>query len=323
MKAVVQDRYGPPDVLEIGDVPTPTIGTDEVLVRVHAAGVDPGVWHLMTGLPYLVRVMGFGLRRPKARVPGSDFSGRVESVGSAVTRFRPGDDVFGIGDGAFAEYVRVRERTVARKPANLDFVQAAAVPTSAVTALQGIRDVAEVAQGQTVLIVGAAGGVGTFAVQIAGALGAEVTGVCSTTKADLVRSLGAAHVIDYTREEFTDGERRWDVVFDTAGNRPLSHLRRALAAEGTLVIVGGERGGRWFGGMERQLGALLLSRFVRQRLRSFIASARQADLEYLRGLLEAGTITPVVERTWTLDQAPDAIRHLAAGRARGKQVITI
>jgi len=323
VKAIVQDRYGPPDVLEIGDVPTPVIGTDEVLVRVHAAGVDPGVWHLMTGLPYLVRILGFGLRRPKTRVRGSDFSGCVESVGAGVTRVRPGDEVFGIADGAFAEYVCARERNVAAKPANLDFVQAAAVPTSAVTALQGIRDVAGVAQGQTVLIIGASGGVGTFAVQIAAALGAEVTGVCSTAKTDLVRSLGAAQVIDYTREEFADGRRRWDVVLDTAGNRPLSHLRRALTAEGTLVIVGGERGGRWLGGMERQLGALLLSRFVRQRLRSYIAVARPDDLDYLRGLLEAGTITPVIERTWALHETPDAIRHVAAGRARGKQVITI
>jgi NADPH:quinone reductase-like Zn-dependent oxidoreductase len=245
MKAIVQDRYGAADVLELREIDQPVPTDDEVLVRVEAAGVDAGVWHLMTGLPYLVRLFGFGLRRPKVGVRGRDVAGRVEAVGKEVTRLRPGAAVFGICEGSFAEYACVREDKAAPKPASLSFEQAAAVPISALTALQGLRDKGQVKPGQKVLIIGAAGGVGSFAVQLAKAFGAEVTGVCSTTKADLVRSIGADHVVDYTRDDFADGARHWDLILDTAGDRSLSHLRRALTPRGTLVIVGvkGEEGG--------------------------------------------------------------------------------
>ena len=253
MNAVIQDTYGSPEVLELREIDKPVVGDDEVLVQVRAAGVDPGVWHLMTGLPYLVRIMGYGLRTPKVRIRGRDVAGRVEAVGTNVTRFRPGDEVFGICDGSFAEYVCARPDKLAPKPANLTFEQAAAVPISALTALQAIRNTGKVQPGQTVLIIGAAGGVGTFAVQLAKAFGAKVTGVCSTTKLDLVRSIGADEVIDYTREDFADGARHWDLIVDTAGRRSLSQLRRALAPRGTLVIVGGEGGGRWLGGFDRQI----------------------------------------------------------------------
>jgi NADPH:quinone reductase-like Zn-dependent oxidoreductase len=323
MRAVVQDAYGPPDILRSAVVERPEIGEHQVLVRVHAAGLDRGVWHLVTGLPYLVRLAGYGLRRPKSSVPGIDLAGRVEAVGAGVTRFGPGDEVFGTGDGSFAEYAAVGEEKLARKPANLTFEQAAAVPTSALTALEGLRDVAGVRAGQHVLVIGAGGGVGTFAVQIAKALGAEVTGVCSTGKVDLVSSLGADHVVDYTEQEVTDTDRRYDVIFDTAGSRRLSQLRRALAPAGTLVIVGGENGGRVTGGAGRQLRALLLSPLVRQRLRAFVAKTRGADLERLAALIEAGDVTPVVERTYPLNEASDALRDLVAGRVRGKAVIVI
>jgi len=253
MNAVVQDTCGSPDVLELREIDEPVVGDDQVLVQVRAAGVDPGVWHLMTGLPYLVRVVGYGLRKPKVGIRGRDVAGRVEVVGANVTRFRPGDEVFGVCDGSFAEYVCARPDKLAPKPANLTFEQAAAVPISGLTALQALRDTGKVQLGQTVLIIGAAGGVGSFAVQLAKAFGAKVTGVCSTTKLDLVRSIGADEVIDYTREDFSDGARHWDLVVDTAGRRSLSQLRRALAPRGTLVIVGGEGGGRWLGGFDRMI----------------------------------------------------------------------
>ena len=323
MKAVVQDVYGSADVLQLKDVEVPGIGSGDVLVRVHAAGVDPGVWHLMTGLPYLVRLMGFGLRTPRTRVRGSDVAGRVEAVGSKVTAFRPGDEVFGTCEGSFAEYARAAEDRLAPKPANLTFEQAAAVPVSATTALQGLRDRGGVQAGQNVLVIGAAGGVGAFAVQIARALDARVTGVCGPTKADLVRTLGADRVIDYTREDFIEEHQRYDVILDTAGNRPLSRLRRALAPRGTLVIVGGEGGGRWLGGTDRQIRALLLSPFVRQRLRPLAATERREDLLFLKDLIEAGKVTPAIDRTYPLAQAGDAIRYLAAGHAQGKVVIEV
>jgi NADPH:quinone reductase-like Zn-dependent oxidoreductase len=323
MKAVVQDRYGPPDVLELRDIDRPPVGDDGVLVRVRAAGVDPGVWHLTTGLPYLVRLMGFGLRAPKSRVRGMDLAGQVEAVGRNVTHFREGDDVFGTCDGSFAEYACARQDDLAPKPANLSFEQAAAVPISGLTALQGLRDRGEVRAGQSVLVIGAAGGVGTFAVQIAKAFGAQVTGVCSTAKLDLVRSIGADHVIDYTREDFEQGDRRYDVILDTAGNRSLSRLRRALASRGTLVIVGAEGGGRWTGGTGRQLRALLLSPFVQHRLRPLLSVGSKPDLLLLKDLIEAGKVTPVIDRTYPLRQAPEAIRHLAEGHARGKLVIAV
>ncbi|MBE0595384.1 MAG: NAD(P)-dependent alcohol dehydrogenase [Gemmatimonadales bacterium] len=323
MKAIVQDRYGTPDVLALEDIDKPEIGDGDVLVRVHAAGVDPGVWHIMAGLPYLVRIMGYGFRAPKTRVRGNDVAGRVEAVGKHVTQVRVGDDVFGACDGSFAEYACAREDRVAPKPANLTFEQAAAVPVSALTALQGLRDKGAVCAGQRVLIIGASGGVGTFAVQLAKAFGTEVTGVCSTTKVDMVRSIGADHVIDYTRDDVAQAGQRYDVILDTAGNRTLSRLRRALTPRGTLVIVGGDGGDRWIGGTDRQLRALALSPFVRQNLRTFIAMVRREDLQFLKELIEAGRVTPVIDRTYPLRDAAEAVRYLAQGRARGKVVIGV
>ena len=323
MKAIVQDRYGSADVLELATVDQPAPEDDELLVRVHAAGVDAGVWHLMTGLPYLIRLAGYGLRKPRQRIRGRELAGRVEAVGRDVTRFRPGDEVYGIGEGAFAEFARVPQKRAAPKPVNLGFEQAAAVPISAITALQGLRDKGRLQPGQRVMVIGAAGGVGSFAVQLAKAFGAHVTGVVSTTKTDLARSIGADEVVDYTREDATDGRRRYDLVLDTAGNRPLSSLRRALTPKGTLVIVGGEAEGRWLGGTERLLRAGLLSPFVGQRLLGFLAGEGADDLRALTDLIEAGKVAPVIDRTYPLDQAPEALRYWAEGHARGKVVVTI
>src|SRR6266536_2353134 len=321
MKAIVQDTYGPVEVLRLAEIAKPVVGEDEVLVRVRAAGVDQGVWHLMAGRPYVMRLAGFGLRAPKNPVRGYDVAGHVEAVGAHVTMIRPGDEVFGTCRGSFAEYAAARPDRLAPKPGNFSFEQAAAVPISGYAALQAVRDHGKVGAGQRVLIIGAGGGVGTFAVQLAKAYGAEVTGVCSTPKTELVRSIGADHVIDYTREEFVDGRNRYDVILDIAGNRSLSHLRRALTPRGTLVIVGGEDAGNWLG-VRRQLRAAALSPFVGQKLGTFISKERSQDLKELRKLLEAGTITPVLDRTFRLDQVPEAIRYLRDGRARGKIVIT-
>jgi NADPH:quinone reductase-like Zn-dependent oxidoreductase len=321
MKAIIQDKYGSHDVLELRDVPKPEVGEDDVLLRVHAAGVDPSVWHIMTGLPYAVR-LAYGLRAPKVRVRGMDVAGLVDAVGGNVTRFKPGDEVFGGCDGAFAEYASARQDKLVPKPANLTFEQAAAVPVSAYTALQGLRDKGRVQEGQKVLIVGAAGGVGTFAVQLAKAFGAEVTGVCSTTKTDLVRSIGADHVIDYTRDDFADGAHRYDLILDTAGNRSLSHLRRALTPKGTLVIVGGEGGGRWIGGA-RPIWASMMSPFVGQKLVPLLAKQRREDLLFLTELIEDGKVAPVLDRTFPLSEVPEAIRYVQEGHARGKVVITL
>jgi NADPH:quinone reductase-like Zn-dependent oxidoreductase len=285
--------------------------------------VDRGVWHVMTGLPYPIRLAGYGLRSPKNRVPGMDLAGVVEAVGDDVTSFRPGDEVFGIGRGAFAEYARAPESKLATKPANLTFDQAAVVAISGVTALQALRDHGRVQPGQTVLVIGASGGVGTYAVQLARVFGAEVTAVCSTTKVDLVRSLGADHVIDYAHEDFAQGGPRQDVILDIGGNASLSRLRRALAPKGTLVITGGEKGGRWLGGNDRQLRALLLSRFVDQKLTTFVSSENREDMIALKELIEAGKVTPVVDRAYPLSEVPEAIRYLEQGRARGKVVITV
>jgi len=323
MKAIVQDRYGSADVLQFKDIDKPVPGADDVLIRVHAAGLDPSVWHIMTGEPYLVRLMGFGLRAPKVKVSGSDVAGRVEAVGTNVTEFQPGDEVFGTAAGSFAEYARARAGKLAPKPANLTFEQAAAVPISAITALQALRDKGRVKPGQQVLVIGAGGGVGTYAVQLAKAFGAEVTGVCSTSKVDLVRSIGADHVIDYTRDDIVDGAHRYDLILDTAGNRSLSHVRRALAPKGTLVLVGGEGGGRWTGGVEHLLGALMLSPFIGQKLRGLYSRERREDLEALKALIEDGKVTPVIDRTYQLSEAPAAIREWAKGHARGKVVITV
>ena len=290
----------------------------------HAAGLDRGVWHVMTGLPYAIRLSGYGgLRAPTSPVPGMDVAGVVEAVGSDVTGFRPGDEVFGIGKGTFAEYARAPQAKLAPKPANLSFGQAAVVAISGVTALQGVRDRGRVQPGQRVLIIGASGGVGTYAVQLARVFGAEVTAVCSTTKVDLVRSLGADHVIDYTQDDFAQGGQRHDVILDIGGNASLSRLRRALVPKGTLVITGGEKGGRWLGGNDRQLRALLLSRFVGQRLTTFVSSENRADMVVLKELIEAGRITPVVDRSFPLREVPEAIRYLEQGQARGKVVISV
>jgi NADPH:quinone reductase-like Zn-dependent oxidoreductase len=323
MRAIVQDAYGSADVLELRDIDRPEIGDDEVLVRVHAAGLDRGVWHLMTGLPYPIRLAGYGLRAPKTPVRGMDMAGVVEAVGNDVTRFQPGDEVFGIGNGSYAEYARASEDKLAPKPANLTFEQAAAVAISCSAALQALRDHGRVEPGQHVLIIGASGGVGTYAVQLAKAFGADVTGVCSATKVEMVRSLGADHVIDYTHEDFADGEQRYDVILDIGGNSSLSRLRRALTPKGTLVIVGGEKGGRWLGGTDRQLRAILLSRFVGQKLTTFVSRERHEDLMVLKALIEAGKITPIIDRRYPLTETREAIRYLEQGRARGKVMITV
>jgi NADPH:quinone reductase-like Zn-dependent oxidoreductase len=326
MKAIVQDRYGGVDVLEFRDIDQPMPTDNQVLVRVRAAGLHRGDWHVMTGLPYLIRVVvpTLGLRRPKVPVLGMDLAGHVEAVGSNVTRFRPGDAVFGWCDGAFAEYAVAPEGQLAAKPANLTFQQAAVVPTSGFAALQALRDVGEVKPGQQVLVIGAAGGVGSFAVQLAKAFGAEVTGVASTSQVDLVRSIGADDVIDYTRDDVTDGTRHWDLILDCAGRRTLSRLRRALTPKGTLVIVGGEGGGRIMGGFDRNLRAVALSRFVGQRLRMLSSKPRQEDLQVLRELIEAGKLTPAIGRTYPLGGTPEAIRQMVQGQGGGgKLVITV
>jgi len=324
MKAIVRDTYGSPDVLELRDIDKPEIADDEeVLVRVHAAGVGRDVWHVMTGLPYPIRLAGYGLRAPKNPIIGSDVAGVVEALGKNVTRFQPGDEVFGIGKGSYAEYVCAREDKLAPRPANLTFEQAAVVAISGLSALQGLRDHGKVRPGQEVLVIGASGGVGTFAVQIAKALGAHVSGVCSTKKVDMVRSIGADHVIDYTQEDFAEGEQRYDLILDIGGNSSLARLRRALTPEGTLVITGGEGGGRWLGGTDRQLRAMVLSPLVGQKPGTFVNKENQEDLIVLKELIESGKVTPVIDRTYPLEDAPEAIRYLEGGHARGKVVITV
>ena len=325
MKAIVQDDYGTSDVLELRDIDKPDIEDEEVLVQVHAAGVDRGVWHLMTGLPYFLRLIipDLGLRAPKSPVPGSDVAGVVVAVGKDVTRFQPGNEVFGIGKGSYAEYARVSEDKLAPKPANLSFEQAAVVPISGLSALQAVRDSGKVQSEQKVLIIGASGGVGTFAVQITKSFGADVTGVCGTTKVDLVRSLGADHVIDYTLEDFADGQQRYDVIIDTGGHSSLSRLRRALTPKGTVVIVGAETDQRWFGGFDRSIRAMLLSRFVGQQLIAFVNSENAEDLIAITELIEAGKVTPVTDRTFSLGDVPKAISYLEEGHARGKVAITV
>jgi NADPH:quinone reductase-like Zn-dependent oxidoreductase len=324
MQAVVQDTYGSADVLRLAQIPQPVIADNEVLVGVRAAGVHIGDEHSMTGQPYLMRVMGFGLRAPKARMRGTDAAGVVEAVGTNASRFQVGDEVFGTCAGAFAEHATSREDKLAVKPAELTYEQAAAVPTSVCTALQALRDAGGIEPGQQVLIIGASGGVGMFAVQIAKAFGAEVTGVCSTAKVSLVRSIGAGHVIDYTREDFTRSKQRYDLILDMGGNRSLSQLRRALTPAGTLVLVGGEGGGRLIGGATRRsMRALVLSPFVSQRLRMVFGKVKSEDLQFLTELIEAGKVAPVIDKAYPLSGVPDAIRDLHSGRARGKFVITM
>jgi len=322
MKAIVQETYGSPDVLRLRDVETPRIKDDEVLVRVRAAAVHPGDLFFMEGVPYAFRI-GFGLRGPRRKVPGFDVAGVVETVGAEVNELRPGDEVFGNGKGTCAEYTAASEDALAPKPSGLTFERAAAVPTSAVAALRGIRDAGNVQPGQEVLINGASGGVGTYAVQIAKALGAHVTGVCSTRNVDLVRSIGADHVIDYTEEDFTRGGPRYDLILDNVANHSLSDLRRALAPGGILLPNSGSGGGRWFGPLGRVALASVLSPFIRKQGRPFVASVKSKDLVDLTELIEAGKLTPVIDGTYPLSETPEAMRYVAQGHARGKVVITV
>jgi NADPH:quinone reductase-like Zn-dependent oxidoreductase len=319
MKAIVQMRYGPPDVLQLKDIDKPVVKNDEVLVRVHAAAVNIGDWHLLRGEPYVMRLV-VGLLKPKREVPGLDIAGQVEGVGRNVTRFRPGDEVFGWCKGAFAEYACAAENNLLPRPANLTFEQSAAVGDSAFTALAAVRDQAKVQPGQRVLINGASGGVGTFAVQIAKAFGADVTGVCSTRNIDMVRSIGADQVIDYTQDDFTQTGQHYDAMLDLVGTRPLSDCRRALAPRGTYVLVGVRNMGRWFG-LGRQFKALLLSPLVPQRMRVFVVRHTADDLAVLKELVEAGKITPVIDRRYTLSQVREALRFQGEGHPRGKIVI--
>jgi len=327
MKAVRYHRYGGPDVLELQEVAMPAAGDGELLVRVRAASVNPLDWHFMRGAPYLVRMMA-GLSRPKPSASrlGADMAGTVEAVGQNVTGFQPGDEVFGGLEerGTLAEYISVRaDAVVLQKPAGLTFEQAAAVPVAAFTALQALRDKGRVQPGQKVLVNGASGGVGTFAVQIAKALGAEVTGVCSTGNVGMVASIGADHVVDYTREDFTRAERRYDLLIDIAGNRSLAETRRVLAPKGALVVVGGPNKGRWIGPFGRTIRMLLQSPAVSQRMVSFLAHQNRDDLAVLRELLDAGKVTPVIDRAYRLNQVAEAVRYLETGHARGKVVITV
>ncbi len=321
MKAIVQDTYGSAEVLRLLDVARPTAGDGEVLIRVHAAGISRGTVHLMTGEPYLLR-LGFGIRKPKNRVPGQDVAGTVVATGPNVTRFSVGDEVFGIGRGAFAEYAVALETKLAHKPATMSFTDAAAMPVSGLTALRAL-DAARVHTGQTVLVVGASGGVGTYAVQLAVAAGATVTGVASSTKIQLVKDLGAAEVIDYTVEDFADGSRTFDVVLDIGGATPIKRLRRALSATGTLAIVGGENGATWSPGLGRQLHASLLNPFVSQRLTMVMNKEHHSGLERLAAHVADGSVASFTDRPFCLADAPDAVRHFMAGKAVGKVVITV
>jgi NADPH:quinone reductase-like Zn-dependent oxidoreductase len=322
MKAIVQDTYGAPnDVLELRDADTPTIGDDDVLVRVHAAGIHIGDWLVGSGLPYMVR-LGYGLRKPKNRIPGMELAGTVEEVGKNVTQLRSGDEVFGWGTGTFAEYASIHQDSLVLKPSNATFTEAASVPISGFTALQAIRDIGGVHTGDSVLVIGASGGVGTYAVQVAKAYGAEVTGVCSTRNVDMVRSIGADHVIDYTKDDISRGGKRYDVILDTAGNRSLSTLRDALSPTGTLVIVGGS-GGRWLMGVGRSLRATATSPFVSQQLRMFLSSTNRDDLATLSGLIESGSVAPVIDRTYPLNETAAALTHVGSRHTSGKTVITV
>jgi NADPH:quinone reductase-like Zn-dependent oxidoreductase len=321
MKAIVQYRYGPPDVLELREIEKPVVGAGDVLLRVRAAALNPLDWHSMRGLPYPLR-LGNGFLKPKSHILGMDVAGRVEAVGANISQHRPGDEVFGLCRDALAEYACAKEDQIVAKPPALTFEQAAAVPVAALTALQGLRDRGWIQAEQKVLIVGASGGVGTFAVQIARWFGAEVTGVCSTRNVELVRSLGADHVIDYTREDFTRTGRRFDLILDMAGTHSLAECRRALVPRGSYVVVGAPSG-RWLTGPDRFLKALLLSPFVSQRMVPFITKASKEDLNTLKGLLESGKISPVIDGTYGMHEVPEAMGYLERGHARGKVVITV
>jgi NADPH:quinone reductase-like Zn-dependent oxidoreductase len=321
VKAILRRAYGPPDLLTFEDIPEPTPGDNEVLVKVRAASVNPLDWHFMRGSPYLMR-MGTGAGKPSDVSLGADFAGRVEGVGQRVTQFRPGDEVFGSGKGAFAEYALAHKNRLARKPARATFEQAAAVPIAGITALQALRDKGRISESRKVLINGAAGGVGTFAIQIARSFGADVTGVCSTKNLDFVRSIGASHVIDYTREDFTQGRQRYDLILDAIGNHSLLACRRALTSHGTYVVVGGPDG-RWLGPLTTLLKVPLLAPWVSQELMMLVASVNTKDLTLLRHQIDTGRMTPVIDTCYSLPEAPEAIRHVETGHARGKVVITV
>ncbi len=323
MKAVVQDRFGPPDVLRLADTGLPEAGADDVLVRVRAAALNPADWHILRGDPLVARLMGVGLTRPKARVAGIDAAGVVEAVGVNVRGLRTGDEVLGFCRGAFAEYACAAADLVVPKPASLTFEQAAAVPVAATTALRGIREVGEVTAGQRVLVIGASGGVGTYAVQIAAALGAEVTGVCSTRNVELMRSIGAAHVIDYTTDDFTSGPARYDVILDNVSSLPLSRLRGALTPKGTLVLNGGGSPGHVFGPVAGIVRAAVANAFVSQRLRPLPSRQNREELLAVTGLIEDGKLTPVVDRAYPLPDTAEGLRHVEQGHARGKAVVTV
>jgi NADPH:quinone reductase-like Zn-dependent oxidoreductase len=326
MKAVVYTDYGPPDVLEIRDIKKPVPNDDQVLIKVRAAAVNPLDWHFMEGTPYIMRLMIGGMRKPKDPRLGVDYAGTVEAAGKNVTQFKPGDEVFGNRDGAFAEYVCARaDRAITLKPANMTFEQAAAVPVAGLTALQGLRDKGKVQPGQKVLINGASGGVGTFAVQIAKTFGAEVTGVCSGRNADMVRLLGADHVIDYTKEDFSKGDQRYDVILDNVGTQPLSGFRRVLKPNGICVIIGGggPNDGRWVGPMARPIKAKLMSPFISQKMGMMMAQANKDDLNVLADLMQSGKVTPVIDRTYPLSEIREAVRYVETGRARGKVIIRV
>jgi NADPH:quinone reductase-like Zn-dependent oxidoreductase len=326
VKAIVRDTYGSPDVLELTDIDKPEPGDDEVLLRVHAASVNPADWHILRGAPYIARIE-FGLRKPKDRVLGCDVAGHIEAVGKNVTMLQPGEEVFGSpfmhGLGAFAEWVCISEDLLAPKPAALSFEQVAAVPLAALTALQGLRDQGRIEPGHKVLIIGASGGVGTFAVQIAKAFGANVTGVCSTRNVEMVRALGADHVIDYTQEDFTQSGQKYDLIFQLAGTLSPSECRSALTSNGNLVLSSGESEGRWIGPVDRVIKGLVLSGFVSQKMASFTVKPNREDLQLLKQFIEDGTLTPEIDRTYPLAQVPEAIRYLEEGHARGKVVITL
>jgi NADPH:quinone reductase-like Zn-dependent oxidoreductase len=322
MKAIVYHKYGPPDVLELQEIEMPVVKDDDVLVRVHAASLNPVDWHTLIGTPYIVRIEA-GLLKPKRQTFGTDLAGQVEAVGENVKRFQPGDEVFG-RSGAFAEYVCVPEdRSIVLKPANLTFEQAAAVPVAAITALQGLRDKGQIQSGQKVLINGASGGVGTFAVQIAKAFGADVTGVCSTRNVDMVRSIGADQVIDYTQEDFTQNGQRYDLMLDMVGNHSLSECRRVLSPNAIYVSVGAQRMGDWIAPLAHVFKVLVASRVGRQKMVGMLAKLNQKDLVVLQELLEAGKVAPVIDRRYKLSEVPEALRYLGEGHAQGKVVITM
>ncbi|MEZ4639362.1 MAG: NAD(P)-dependent alcohol dehydrogenase [Caldilineaceae bacterium] len=322
MKAMVRYEYGLPDeVLAFQEIDKPMVNDDEVLVRVQAIGLHAGDWLTLRGIPYLMR-MALGLFKPKSIGVGTDVAGYVEAVGKNVTRFQPGDEVFGWSKGACAEYATTQEDKLVRKPAGITFEQAAAIPTSAAAALYGLRKTGQIAAGQKVLIIGASGGVGTFAVQIAKSFGAEVTGVCSTRNLEMVRSIGADHVSDYTQEDFTQSGEHYDLILDIAGNRPLSESRRALTPDGTLVLAGG-KGGRWLYGLDRTIKAAMVSPFIRQNLRGYVSLPAHEDLVALKELVESGKVTPVIDRTYSLSETPAAMGYLGEGHTQGKVVITM